>query len=89
MVLYELDDGHLGVVTLPWGSADDSGVSSGALAVALLAGLEQGVHELLVVDVSQRLFCVCGCGCVISCVGIEGTRRPHKSKLGLDVFSFN
>lgn len=63
MVLYELNDGHLGVVTLPWGGADDSGVSSGALAVALLARLEQGVHELLVVDVSQRLLeCACAFG---------------------------
>lgn len=54
-LLYELDDGHLGVVALPWGCADDSGVAAGALAVPLGSGLEQGVHELLVVHVSQRL----------------------------------
>lgn len=53
--LYEFDDSHLSVVPLPGRCADDSGVSTGAFTVTLLPGFEQGVHELLVVDVSQRL----------------------------------
>lgn len=57
--LYEFDDGHFGVVTLPGRCVDDSGVSPGAFTVTLLSRLEQGVHELLVVYVSERL-CVLG-----------------------------
>ena len=53
--LYELDDGHLGVVALARRCADDSGVATGALAVPLRSRLEQGMHELLVVDVPHGL----------------------------------
>lgn len=95
--LYELDDGHLGVVTLPVGCADDSGVAAGARAVPLGSSLEQGVHELLVVHVSQRLVAffgpaeksgfvlVVGCGVRTFDGSREGentARKQYEAKIG-------
>lgn len=51
----ELDDRHLGVVALPGHGVQDSAVTAVAVAVPLRARLEEGVHELLVVHVSERL----------------------------------
>lgn len=68
--LDELDGGHLGVVPLPdVRDVLDSGVTAATLAVTFGARLEQGMYQLLVVDVTQRLpghgetrgKCVCMC----------------------------
>lgn len=74
LFLYELDDGHLGVVALPRRCADDSGVAAGAFSVPLGSRLEQGVHELLVVDVSQRLLSFRGPGGYWASDGLIGDR---------------
>lgn len=51
----ELDDRHLGVVALPGHGVQHSAVAAVAVAVPFRARLEEGVHQLLVVHVSQRL----------------------------------
>lgn len=53
--LHELNNGHLGIVTLSGHSSQDAGVTTGTVGITLWCCLEQGMDEVLVVDPAQGL----------------------------------
>jgi hypothetical protein len=53
--LDEFDNCHLGVISLPSDSSQNTSVSSVALAITIGGGFEQRVNKLLVVDPSKGL----------------------------------
>lgn len=53
--LHELDDGHFGVVPAARDGVQDPGVSTVPIPVAIGSSLEQRMHEILVVDITQSL----------------------------------
>jgi len=55
IILHQLDDGHLGIVTLPGHGPQHACVPSFPVAVPLWGSLEEGVYEILVVHPAEGL----------------------------------